>query len=83
MGPLDMGVRIRIIIDHKLNDACTGRMKRVWVAEGCVDGMHPFVCGPHSRRVFSADIVLTESGREYRVSLGLIRQKKKKRVLGR
>lgn len=45
MGPLDMGVRIRIIIDHELNDACTGRMKWTWVAEGCVNGTHPFVCG--------------------------------------
>src|SRR6266700_3349545 len=74
MGPLGMGVQIRMIMDHESNDACTGRMKRVWVAEECVDGMHPFV-GPHSRRVFSADIDLTESGKEYRVSLSLIRQR--------
>lgn len=33
---------------------------------------------PHSRRIFSADIVLIELGKEYRVSLSLIRQKKKK-----
>ena len=45
MGSLDMGVRIRIIIDHELNDACTGRIKWAWVAEGCVNGTHPFVCG--------------------------------------
>ena len=32
---------------------------------------------PHSRRIFSADIVLIELGKEYRVSLSLIRQKKK------
>ena len=70
MGPLDMGVRIRIIIDHELNDACTGRMKRVWDA--------PVRLWPHSRRIFSADIVLIELGKEYRVSLSLIRPKKKK-----
>jgi len=53
MGPLGMGVRIRMIMDHESNDACTGRMKRVWAAEACVDGMHPFVRGPHLSEIFS------------------------------
>ena len=30
-GALGMSVRIRMIMDHESNDACTGRMKRVWV----------------------------------------------------
>ena len=46
-GPLGMSVRIRMIMDHESNDACTGRMKRVW------EHMHPFVRGPHLSEIFS------------------------------
>lgn len=75
MGPLGMGVRIRMIMDHESNDACTGRMKRVWAAEACVDGMHPFVRGPHLSEIFSCRYCFDRIGQGIWVSLSLIRQR--------